>query len=731
MARKGKLPADKSGAPYLYRSAELNRADARDEDRSIPMILATEDPIPTYDLMRGEVLDEVLHFDGMQMPSQVPMVDSHDRGSVRSVLGSIRNLEVRNGQLVGRAYFSSDPESQRAYQNYKDGHLTDFSVGASIRASEYRGGQKHVVSSVLREGSAVVAGQDPGAKVISDALRAYTNPEEMREEMIAAKLRELMVARGMDENATDAEMIDFAETELATTSTTEAQEEATTVVTSDEVEAPEVEQTSTEDAEEKDEAEMAATEETAAAVAAERKRVTEVTDICRQHDADDICRTAIDDNWTPERTALEILKRQQSGKVADKPTGNAPPRIDSGVSEREKFYAAAVSGLTRRLADTKQINPDRVQADKLEREAVERNAELKQEIKRSDSGADELRFVPLPDLARMFLERSGQRVSGLPKTEIVRRAMAQREFVERSDQASNTTGTFSNLLLDAANKTLLAGYDEAPATYTQWVRMAPSASDFKDLNRIRFGELADPEVVPENMEYPEKATSDSKESYGVEKHGSIFSISFEAVVNDDLNAITRIPQMQGSAMRRKVNKTCYNVLTANDTLSDSIALFHASSHGANLDTNALAESALDTGYTVMMNQTGLSGSGTPLNIMPTYLIVPPDLAATAYRLTGGNVIPEAVGNVALYGPGGPRPLRVVVEAQLTSNSTTAWYLAADTGIVDTVEITFLQGEESPVLSREEGFSTDTLKYKIRQTFAAKAIDFRGLYQGNT
>jgi hypothetical protein len=731
MTRKGKLPADKSGTPYLYRSAEINRADARDEDRSMPMVLATSDPIPTYDLLRGEVIDEVLHFDGMQMPAQVPMVDSHDRGTVRAVLGSIRNLEVRGDQLVGRAYFASDAESQRAYQNYKDGHLTDFSVGASIRATEYKDGKRHVVSSVLREGSAVVAGQDPGAKVISDALRAYTDPEEMREEMIAAKLRELMVKRGMDENATDAEMIELAEVQLTTTATNEAQTEATTVVTSDEVAAPEVAHVATDDAEEKDELEMAATEETAAAVAAERKRVTEVTDICRKHDADDICRTAIDNDWSAERTALEILKRSQAEKTADGPTGNAPPRIESGASEREKFFAAAVAGVTRRLADTNQINPDKVATDKLEREAVERNEQLKQQISRSDSGADELRFVPLPDLARMFLERSGERVSNLPKTEIVRRAMAQREFLERSDQASNTTGTFSNLLLDAARKTLLAGYDEAPATYTEWVRMAPSASDFKQLNRIRFGELADPEVVPENMPYSEKSTSDAKESYAVEKHGEIFSISFEAVVNDDLNAITRIPQMQGSAMRRKVNKTCYGVLTANEALSDGVALFHATSHGANLDATALAESALDVGFTVMMNQTGLSGSGTPLNIMPRFLIVPPNLAATAYRLTGGAVVPETVGNVALYGPGGPRPLRVVVEAQLTSNSTTGWYLAADNSIVDTVEITFLQGEESPVLSREEGFSTDTLKYKIRQTFAAKAIDYRGLYQGNS
>ena len=64
-----------------------------------------------------------------------------------------------------------------------------------------------------------------------------------------------------------------------------------------------------------------------------------------------------------------------------------------------------------------------------------------------------------------------------------------------------------------------------------------------------------------------------------------------------------------------------------------------------------------------------------------------------------------------------------------ANSATAWYLAANNGQVDTVELTFLSGEEAPVLEREDGFSTDTVKYKIRQTFNAKAIDHRGLYRG--
>ncbi len=246
-----------------------------------------------------------------------------------------------------------------------------------------------------------------------------------------------------------------------------------------------------------------------------------------------------------------------------------------------------------------------------------------------------------------------------------------------------------------------------------------------------FGEVGLPEEVPENGEYPEMTASDGRESYRVAKHGGIFSITLEQMVNDDIDAMTRIPQMQGNAMRRKINRDCYSVLTDNNNLADGIALFHATSHGANLDATALAEGALDTGFQVMMTQAGLDSTAI-LNIAPRFLIVPAALSATAYRLTGGGVVPETVGNIPLYGPGGPRSLEVVVDGQLDSlGSATNWWLAADNNTVDTVEITFLEGEETPVLDREDGFSTDTIKYKIRQSYGIKPIDFRGLYQGNS
>jgi len=405
------------------------------------------------------------------------------------------------------------------------------------------------------------------------------------------------------------------------------------------------------------------------------------------------------------------------------------------ASSVDRLYSAASAGLTMRSLQAANLNPHATLARAKasgDYDAIQRNQSLVNTLDLvSRPGVDEFRYASLSDIARKFVEQTDGNANNLPKHDVVRRAMIQR------DAGYHSTGSFTNALLDAANKTLLAAYDEANVTYPLWVRTAPPAPDFKTLNRIRFGELPDPEIVPENGLYPEKVTTDSNESYNVEKHGSIFSISFEAVVNDDLNAISRIPAMQGAAMRRAINRSVYSVLTSNPNLSDSIALFHATSHGANLDSTALDAAALDVGFNIMMTQSGLN-STTILNLMPRYLIVPAALASTAIQIVNSTADPSVGGDVTgssgvvnIYGPSGPRRLVPVVEGQLDASSTTAWWLACDANQCDTVELTFLEGEESPVLERTEAFTTDAVKYKIRQSWATAPIDFRGLYQGNS
>lgn len=731
----------------LFRIAAVDRDAINREERTIDLVLATEAPIPTADLSRMEIVEEVLRLDGMELPKQIPMVDSHQRESVHHVLGSMRNLRVERGpdgpRLLARAYFAKDPVAMQAFNNYADGHLTDFSVGAARLQSRYEPGNRKIVErSRLIEGSAVVRGGDPSAKALPATLRAYMDPHGVLEEAMLTQLKEKLIARGMPKDADDKAAIEFLDKELSRAGTDGAdtagllKDVRDALTRSLPTAAGEKAITDLQQKHDELVRKLADADN-------ETKRVGEIDRLCQQHGIEDeVRRKYVADKKSIEDVAKDVLERMAQ---AGAPLG----AMSYGQSDKEKFYGACRDSLVQRAVMGGGVKPhaalERAKAHG-DADAIERSQELVRTFEKPSDGTRELRNIGMLEMARMFCERSGIRTMGMPNQTIVSRALGVEDFVRRSSDgpAYNTTGSFANLMLDAANKTLLAAYDEAAVTYPMWVRTAPSAADFKALNRIRFGELSDPEVVPENHEYPEKTTSDARESYKVEKYGEMFSISLEAIVNDDLNAISRIPAMQGNAMRRKINKVVYAVLTDNAALSDGVALFHSSSHNANLDATALSSTALNVGFVVMMTQAGLT-SGTILNIMPKYLIVPPALAATAYILTASMTDPSntaastedasrpnyATGVPNQYGPGGPRSLTTVVEGQLSaSQSATLWFLAADPSQVDTIELTFLRGEESPVLERENGFTTDTVKYKIRQTFAAKAIDYRGLYQGN-
>jgi hypothetical protein len=174
-------------------------------------------------------------------------------------------------------------------------------------------------------------------------------------------------------------------------------------------------------------------------------------------------------------------------------------------------------------------------------------------------------------------------------------------------------------------------------------------------------------------------------------------------------------------------------------MSDGNSLFsssHASGDNTSGGAGAPAVGTLNTAFIKMMTQKGLT-AGVVLNIQPRYLIVPVAVAATAMQLVGSLADPSVGGNAAgnsntlnIYGPNGTRPLQVIAEPQLDASSASVWYLAADANQIDTVELSFLQGEESPVLENEWDFDKDVYRYKIRQTFGVKAIDWRGLFRNS-
>ncbi len=476
-------------------------------------------------------------------------------------------------------------------------------------------------------------------------------------------------------------------------------------------------------------------EEVARALAVERKRRADIISDCtlaklERSFADKLCDTGVSADEARKHILKEVSNRQAvTHTFAGLPQGDVSAIHGDTNQEGVEGYSYTVTrSQSEKMADAM-------------RDALVHRSMSAARVKAAGQPAPEAKEFANLGLFRMaqtWLHSIGAPVHRMSNQEVGKAIIGNRSVLERyriQRDAWHTRGSFANLMMDAANKTLLAAYEEAPYSWSLWARQAASVQDFKPINRIRFSESPDLEAVPETMPYPEKAMSDSKESYSVQKFGAMFSVSWETIVNDDLDAISRVPAMHGNAARRLQNKKVYEVLTSNPTMGDGFSLFNASHpSGTNQSGSAGAPAVgtLNTAFAAMMTQKGLN-SQVILNIQPRYLIVPAALSATALELISSASYVVANGNSGvtnIYGTNGQRPMTVVVEPVLDGNSPTVWYLAADPSQIDTVELAFLSGEESPVLESEVDFDTDTYKYKVRQTFGVAAIDWRGLYRNS-
>lgn len=742
MPQRKVKPRNYSTQPQLVvmRMVGVESAQADMQAKSVPVIIATETPVEMVDERTGTLYHEVLDIAGGRVRGnrdRLPIVDSHDRDTVRNVLGSIRNVRKEQHPQLGAvmrgdAVFARDGDSQAAFEKLIDGHLEDFSITA-IRNMQRRinPGESYTHNGRVIQGPAIIVDDwtatdaslvAAGADENSRALLRRSLYTEIRR-MLSTEEKEMLLALGMPEQIEDqsAAIAWLAGVHKAATTPAEAP-----AVEAEELEMEMAEELTEEKPAEDAEREYSDKEEeldrkVKRAIEADRKRRREIEALCKRAKVeralcDRLLNSDVSLEVAREKVLASMIERQQAG-LARQPS---QPSISAGASSVEKTHNAIRDGLVMRACRTGSL---KAPAD----------------FKPAD-GAQDFANMSLLRIAERHLQSQGFATDRMNGPDIARAAMGNQSVINHYRSmgvvrdAWHTTGSFPALMLDASNKTLLAGYTEYQATWNRWARQGASTQDLKPINRIRYSEAGNPEMIPERAPYRESRMSDERETYVPQKNGNIFTVSWETIVNDDLDAISRTPQMHGNACARLVNRSVYQVLIQNALMGDGFALFSASHpSGSNFVGSgsgaAPSVGTLNTAFRLMMLQRGLN-SDAVLGLTPRFLIVPANLSGPALELVNSlsyNAANNNEGVRNIYGVGGPRALEVIVEPQLDLGVTTQWFLSADPATVDTVEVTFLQGEETPQLDQEFDFDRDVYKYKVRQTFGVKAIDWRGLF----
>jgi len=414
----------------------------------------------------------------------------------------------------------------------------------------------------------------------------------------------------------------------------------------------------------------------AEAQAADRARSAEILKLCARHGMSDLSSDLIASGAKVEDVRAKILD-ELAERDAKAPT---MPRIET-VRDEVDTLRQGMEGVILYRAKPEQYKLD----------------------------DNSRRFVGLSmlELARKSLDVAGIRHEGLNVLEVAGRAMHQ-------------TTDFPEILANVANKTLRSAYQAAPRTFTGWAK-ANTARDFKEISRTQMGDSPSLVQINEHGEYTYGTMGEMAEKYALATYGRIVAVTRQAIVNDDTSAFSRTIPSFGSSAAMLESDIVYGIVTANGNMSDGNALFHADHN--NLD-NAAVISVASLGVARARMRTQTSINGQRINVMPRSLLVPAALETIAQQFTSTAHMPDPATNINPFAG----TLQVVAEPRLDASSNSRWYLIADPSQIDTVEYSYLEGSEGVYIETRNGWEIDGVEIKARHDFAAKAIDWRGMYR---
>lgn len=341
-------------------------------------------------------------------------------------------------------------------------------------------------------------------------------------------------------------------------------------------------------------------------------------------------------------------------------------------------------------------------------------------VEQPHAASGDLRHYSVAELARACLSQRGKSHASLSKAALIKAAL--------------TTSDFPAILESSMRKALRAGYESDTQSHVAWVKVT-RVPDFKTASRLLLGSAPALQAVVEGGEYRYGSLSENQATLQIAKYGRLLKLTWEVLVNDDLGAFMAVPAAMGAAARRLEADHVYeNVFNANagagQTMQDSVPLFHAGHGNLSATVGAISTSTLGAARALLRKQTAL-GNGGFLNLSPRFLIVPAESETLAEQ-----VLAQATRHVSdttatnnrrmdAVTPEWISKLQLVIEPRLSA--TNGFYVAAHHSQIDTVELATLEADGGePVVEEEQEFVVDARSYKVRHSFVAKAIDWKGI-----
>jgi hypothetical protein len=270
---------------------------------------------------------------------------------------------------------------------------------------------------------------------------------------------------------------------------------------------------------------------------------------------------------------------------------------------------------------------------------------------------------------------------------------------------SMTMSDFPYLMGDVLQRTMLARWGTFPQAWRQFVGIGPARRDFRLNNAIAVDGLEGQfDSVPEGTEIPYGALSEARYQYTVKKYAKGAKISWEALLQDDLNAFNTIPDRLGRGAARTLAKFVSELyLDANGP----DATFFSSGNANIVTSNAvLSITSLGTAFGQLRARTDADSE--PIMVESAVLVVGPGLEVAARNLLASTqVLPVSTSGGGVYNNWISSNLSLAVDPYMPMITTagtvasTQWLLFANPSVArPAIEVSFLQGFETPQLYRK-------------------------------
>ena len=282
---------------------------------------------------------------------------------------------------------------------------------------------------------------------------------------------------------------------------------------------------------------------------------------------------------------------------------------------------------------------------------------------------------------------------------------------------THSSSDFGQILIDVAHKSLLKGWETAVENFDQFTSRG-TLTDFRAAKRVGLGDFGYLPQVGEGEEYTYGTIGDEGASVALATYGQLFTITRQAILNDDMHLLTKIPEKMGQAARATIAKLVFALLTGNAIAQDGKKLFDAS-HKNSFDNAALDVTNIDKA--IQMMNGFVNTRGEPLAIEPDFMLLPTSLYTRAKQVLGSASVEGADINSGII-----NPIRDIVptvkSARLQVADPKSWYLINK----EAIEVSYLDGIDTPYMEQQNGFTVDGVSTKVRIDAGVNVIDYRGI-----